>query len=385
MTVKTLLNIFSDDQLYAVLENVYEEIQRDFSCGQTVDHLRTLREIIEVINEKQSVPDLRLLNALKYIISDICTPILILEHVGKDEKLRNVVIDTKLFCLELTGEEENVVQWADECEKIVRKHFECVEEGSDPPEKCLKPEVALEIIKFLLKKIETDGKSDFNQFFLQFQSTLSLILSRCDSQFASSLLVDIVPMFFQVMDPENKVNFARVLWKRVESFFTFTYFDCQSRNTSNGYVIMCNLMELITDGDEKSIFASLCDQILSEKNFWLLIRFGLAHENSLHRKQSLYVLKLVTSRDRLESQHFSWSNYVLIIETLEETQVHVIKPVLGKIDQVIKASDVSTFYFDLMTTIFHRMFMHDSKFIKKWALERFLHLDLTREKFIDTQ
>ncbi|KAH9519623.1 hypothetical protein Btru_003171 [Bulinus truncatus] len=109
---------------------------------------------------------------------------------------------------------------------------------------------------------------------------------------------------------------------------------------------------------------------LTTNNFWSIIQVGLLSQDPSHRKLSMYLIKrLVDTCDKNScminipsgSQKLSdsdplfwwspsskqqlnstWENFFMLIETLEEKQVHVIKPLLPRMQKLIDASAVIT-------------------------------------------
>jgi hypothetical protein len=66
----------------------------------------------------------------------------------------------------------------------------------------------------------------------------------------------------------------------------------------------------------------------------------------------------------------------MFIEILEETSVHVIKPVLGKADALIEAVQQNQMHYSWLLVLFQRGFLHESKFIVRWLLLKFLQSNL---------
>ncbi|XP_068597703.1 probable methyltransferase TARBP1 [Brachionichthys hirsutus] len=102
-----------------------------------------------------------------------------------------------------------------------------------------------------------------------------------------------------------------------------------------------------------------CDPRLSLR-FWRIVQDGLTHSDGVSRKRALYLLKKCVSLsedeggecppapsleeeilfrwtpDRSKLLREFWEDYVLVMETLEENQVHVVRPVLNRIDTLIQ-------------------------------------------------
>ncbi|XP_063048318.1 probable methyltransferase TARBP1 [Engraulis encrasicolus] len=98
-------------------------------------------------------------------------------------------------------------------------------------------------------------------------------------------------------------------------------------------------------------------------SFWTVIQAGLTHRDNVARKRALYLLKKCVAQSEMENSDLGsptspdgevclfrwvpskskelqtfWQDYVLIMETLEENQIHVVRPVLNRINTLIEAT-----------------------------------------------
>ena len=62
---------------------------------------------------------------------------------------------------------------------------------------------------------------------------------------------------------------------------------------------------------------------------WSLILRGLIHPDSLAQKKSLYLLKRLVEHLKLDLNYFT--NYFLVLETVDEKQAHIVKQISGHI------------------------------------------------------
>uniref|UniRef100_A0A3Q3WMJ0 tRNA (guanosine(18)-2'-O)-methyltransferase TARBP1 n=1 Tax=Mola mola TaxID=94237 RepID=A0A3Q3WMJ0_MOLML len=126
-------------------------------------------------------------------------------------------------------------------------------------------------------------------------------------------------------------------------------------------------------------FPSTCDPRLSVQ-FWRMVQDGLTHRDSVSRKRALYLLRkcLVLSEeegvdceilfrwapDRSNLLKEFWEDYALVMETLEENQVHVVRPVLNRIDTLIQTTvnDIQgLFHPSWLLCVYQRMFHSENK------------------------
>ena len=61
-----------------------------------------------------------------------------------------------------------------------------------------------------------------------------------------------------------------------------------------------------------------------------------------------------------------WEEYFLILETLEEKQVHIVKQIMNKLPQLVRFHPTWVFI------IYRRFFTHQHITVVKWGLEIFL-------------
>ena len=142
---------------------------------------------------------------------------------------------------------------------------------------------------------------------------------------------------------------------------------------------------------------------LNKHQFWYLLQSSLVHTNALTRKRSLYLLKRtidfsLTNKTRIascdedekntcslfDSSLTIWSDFFLCIELFEETSIHVIKPCLSKIDNILEDVKNGKFHLTWLLVLLQRALTHESKFMIRWSLAYFYRanfFDLFKKKF----
>ncbi|XP_070788656.1 probable methyltransferase TARBP1 [Pituophis catenifer annectens] len=155
----------------------------------------------------------------------------------------------------------------------------------------------------------------------------------------------------------------------------------------------------VTDGEA----ASLLDARLS-CNFWEVVQKGLSESDALCRKRARYLLKkAVDASDKValecrcslddgngsclfwwcaeKKDQFTqfWENYILIMETLEGNQIHVIKPVLPKLNSLYELAISEEkgcwmFHPSWHMCIYKRMFESENKTLAKESVIHFLEI-----------
>ncbi|XP_059473624.1 probable methyltransferase TARBP1 [Neocloeon triangulifer] len=138
---------------------------------------------------------------------------------------------------------------------------------------------------------------------------------------------------------------------------------------------LCLLMEIFLSSTK------LEPRFLHDDCFWLVVQKGLVSRDQMTRKQARYMLKralhFFTIRkisapcNRFEwdsSNQEIWTDFFLILESLEEKQVHIIKPVLPLLEKVFAEMCLEWAFVALQQVI-----NHDNNHIIKWGLEFFFN------------
>jgi hypothetical protein len=146
--------------------------------------------------------------------------------------------------------------------------------------------------------------------------------------------------------------------------------------------------------DRDSVFMLLCSTIelflqtedlfvLNRDEFWQLMHRGVTHADQAIRKQTRYMMKraidaAVTSRVTINLQHFywdqtssldAWNKFFLVIESLEEKQVHLVKPVFPIVESLFSSLNVKWALCGL-----NQVLQHDNNYVIKHGVLLFLKL-----------
>ncbi|XP_066515333.1 probable methyltransferase TARBP1 [Hoplias malabaricus] len=136
--------------------------------------------------------------------------------------------------------------------------------------------------------------------------------------------------------------------------------------------------------------------------FFRLVQSGLKHRDNVSRKRALYLLKRCVSLcedmdedvcvDQAESlfrwmpgkrsvlREF-WEDYALVLETLEENQIHVVRPVLNRINTLVQttaqdAEGSGLVHPSWLLCVYQRMFHSENKSVMKEGVNHLLELEL---------
>ncbi|XP_069786930.1 probable methyltransferase TARBP1 isoform X2 [Narcine bancroftii] len=142
--------------------------------------------------------------------------------------------------------------------------------------------------------------------------------------------------------------------------------------------------------------------------FWEVVQAGLGQADGTTRKRALFMLNRAVDVCRAldkdtaleyQREHDScifwwlgdkskqleqlWENYILIMETLEENQIHVVRPILPRLKSLMDATisneeDNSLFHPSWVLCAYKRMFESENKTVMKEGLFHFLDLDVMK-------
>ncbi|XP_014895082.1 probable methyltransferase TARBP1 [Poecilia latipinna] len=142
--------------------------------------------------------------------------------------------------------------------------------------------------------------------------------------------------------------------------------------------------------------------------FWIICQDGLTHRDSVSRKRALYLLKrcaALSEEDGFDSRSSTsedgetlfkwvpskskplrefWEDYTLVMETLEENQVHVVRPVLNRIDTLIQATvndneGSGLFHPSWLLCVYQRMFHSENKSLMREGVCHLLQLQVLQQ------
>ncbi|XP_072436500.1 probable methyltransferase TARBP1 isoform X1 [Chiloscyllium punctatum] len=201
----------------------------------------------------------------------------------------------------------------------------------------------------------------------------------------------------------SKCLFAQEIWDRVKHWG-------KTGSGSRSLLLLTSLPpRLLFDTGDRSSPDTFDLRICPE--FWEMVQTGLVQPDNTSRKRAMYLLKRavevsnslrseISSESQTESntclfwwsgekskQLFQlWENYILIMETLEENQVHVIRPILPRLKSLMDATvsndqGRSLFHTSWLLCAYKRMFESENKTAMKESLFQFLDLSVTKYPF----
>ncbi|KAK3604397.1 hypothetical protein CHS0354_015531 [Potamilus streckersoni] len=231
----------------------------------------------------------------------------------------------------------------------------------------------------------------------QLLSRLSEALQVMDQDLVGNLAVPVIVKLLKFDEHTLFGNLAS-LWKQVQKIAE----DTSVSNTKH-FLILCGLANyFLPDG---GVHYGL--DLRTIREFWIIVQLGLPSKNPVNRKRAMYLLKRIVDISEQSGAAVNdvpngqdcplfwwrkeheiklskiWENFILLLETLEEKQVHVIKPLLPRMSSLIKATmatqaEPQLLHTSWLTVIFTRSFFHECVQIIRWSAETILSLDLQK-------
>ncbi|XP_019864279.1 PREDICTED: probable methyltransferase TARBP1 [Amphimedon queenslandica] len=259
----------------------------------------------------------------------------------------------------------------------------------------------LMIINYLLMEKEACASSHLKQDLLT--RVLLLLVATPTNQ--SFLLSSLVLPCLLLSDATTKEawQFVEKVWLRET--------NVESRSIDLCLTLLCCLVHVFIPGR-----APLTPNIRSPpvlvhdvrhyKIFWDIIQSGLVDEDPLNRKRCQFLMDAVLEEsvgkergvtseggvfwwngDKEKELREIWSNLMLLLETLEEKQVHIVNPVLNRLPSLVSATrtlvdGLHMLHVSWLMTVFKRVLSHDAKSIVRRGVRELLGIELSNSPFL---
>lgn len=274
------------------------------------------------------------------------------------------------------------------------------------------------IIQSLISKINSDSNEN--------DSSSEFIIN--ENKELLERLIEITLKFLHEIDNTN-VNLIRLCVHTIEKliklnsyFKNFILSKCleilkYSYNSLSSLVLDKKRLESHCEDLNMYLLTALADYIIVNESrndylnghqFWYLLQASLAHTNTLTRKRGLYLLKRtidfsLTNNIRVtcdddcsinnnycylfDSNLTVWNDFFLCIELFEETSIHVIKPCLSKVDNILAEVNQGKLHLSWLLVLLQRALTHESKYMVRWSLAYFYRgnfFSLMENKFYES-
>lgn len=173
------------------------------------------------------------------------------------------------------------------------------------------------------------------------------------------------------------------IWRHITKIF--------HNNLPHTFQILCLLAQFYLPCDLQNVQISY--SVAEDNIFWKILQSGLTSADPQVRKQALYLMKRAVDRICQNNVPFTlhcpdaifwwdpadsskiWEQFFLIIETLEEKQVHIIRPVLPVVNFLTApSSEGNVLHVSWILCVFCRIISHDNNFVVKWGIINFVRI-----------
>lgn len=189
---------------------------------------------------------------------------------------------------------------------------------------------------------------------------------------ALQCILCIVPKFLNLIE-NNRLLIN--LWK----FMIYVYFKNPLEETliNRIFLILCMMKEYFLPKTSNSLHYIL----LNDEEFWMILQENLISSNSQIRKQALFILKraiLISSNHEINVKYLNlktdslWNCYIILLESLEERQIHIISPTLYYVSEIC-----NKFHISWNILLFNKMLYHENSKINLWAIFNLPLLDFS--------
>ncbi|XP_043111984.1 probable methyltransferase TARBP1 isoform X2 [Puntigrus tetrazona] len=253
-------------------------------------------------------------------------------------------------------------------------------------------DVAIEVTAVLLSSISYDRDI----------ISRTLFCTLCCAKDLSDSIISkiIVRIWFTILKSCDKDTESEVLHQIWDDLLSWHQRD-QTESVS-ARVLLC--LTALSDHLYSSETSQTRPDPRRSQRFLRAIQAGLTHKDSVTRKRALYLLTRCVALAEIKKEDVFtseepdtdeilfrwtpekkqllrefWEDYALVLETLEENQIHVIRPVLNRIDVLVEttATDIQGGLFSpsWLLCVYQRMFHSENKAVMKEGVNHLLELE----------
>ncbi|KAG0724639.1 putative methyltransferase TARBP1 [Chionoecetes opilio] len=222
------------------------------------------------------------------------------------------------------------------------------------------------------------------------RQVVAAVLSTAEVWHDSDITASLFTLVIQPFVETSKMDESEVLqnlWDLLYSFYSEDGDGSVVERNSMGLVVLCFMSDLMPEGE-------IYKWINTDEKFWAILQYSLAHSDPFSRKRGRYILRKCV--DQLSTgKYFSiylpwpegqkdyimqlWSDFFLLLETLEEKQTHVVKPVLEKIDTLMNSCKEQVMHPSWAVVVLRRLLNQEGRTIKVWGTSKVLGLRLPHQ------
>ncbi|XP_063869396.1 uncharacterized protein LOC135105211 isoform X3 [Scylla paramamosain] len=218
------------------------------------------------------------------------------------------------------------------------------------------------------------------------ETVLSTVEVWHDPDVTASLFTLVIVPFVEASTGDGSEVLQKV-WGLLYSLYGVGEDGVVVERSSVGLVVLCFLSDLMSDGE-------IFKWINMDEKFWAIVQYSLTHSDPFSRKRGRHVLRKCVDQysswkcssqylPQLEGQRELimqlWNDFFLLLETLEEKQIHVVKPVLEKLDALISSCKKEVMHPSWAVVVLRRLLDQEGRTIRVWGAGKVLGLRLPHQ------
>lgn len=146
--------------------------------------------------------------------------------------------------------------------------------------------------------------------------------------------------------------------------------DLPDRDNRLVLTALCSMSDLVFCGEG-------CGELWSQPWFLTCVQQGLSSAVAADRKRCQYLVKRYADVVGVGGVVGVWDALLLLVETLEEKQMHIIKPVLVYVDVLVELVLVQgQADRDWLGAVLRRLLLHENASLVRWTLSKICRMDL---------
>ncbi|CAH1396741.1 unnamed protein product [Nezara viridula] len=243
---------------------------------------------------------------------------------------------------------------------------------------------SLHVLERICSFISTNSMDQL-QFPNTLRTTLISLVPNLSIEVARKIFVSVLPKF--ILSQESN-TILELIWSQLFRLGSM----CESGENCVGKQLF--YLCLLCDNFITVSHCKLCFPLYDKPDFWAIILKGLYNEDSIVRKQSLFLLKLYIekleecdlnieldifywdTRHKVQLIEF-WNKIFTFLELVEEKQTHLITPALKGFEGLHSLCSINKkVFYTWLLCVFIRLLKHPSHIIVKWSLVEFCNLDI---------
>ena len=200
----------------------------------------------------------------------------------------------------------------------------------------------------------------------------------------------------EIIDYQDQVSVVKTIEDICQYTEAIEFFN------NNIFSVLCNMLKVVNESYSEKILSIyinrlnsmtclitlsnmtgflsnnkyLVENIVKNDVFWEKLMDCLECKDSSVRKRSLFFLNYIINSDaiNLRNQDNKLADIFIVLETLEETQSHIIRPVLTRISRLYDFVAEGKLAIRWIAIIFNRLMSQESRMVSRWGMQLLLDL-----------